>query len=178
MVSTTTQPSRISSPPNKAVEYKFSFARSTGEMRWQHQGYEWRCKSIVGEVWSRRTDGEGGKLFLVCQLSIDEGGNATVWGPEGALLAALQAEPISADDASKEWNDFPQGRFSKRWRLCLNRALKKWRIRDDDVDSEKIWNTNGYRGLMRVRWMDSGPHLHVEGKPRLDPKTGVVQFDG
>ncbi len=172
--------SKPSSPPTEVVEYEFSYSRSTGEMRWRHQGQVRRCKSIAGQVWCRRADPVAGRLFLVGELSIDGDGNATVWAPDGNLLQALQDEHTAAPANAREneWADFPQDRHSKRWRLCLNRAMKTWRIRDDDVDSEKIWNTNGYRGLINIRWMDSGPHIHVTGQPRLNLRTGVVQFDG
>jgi len=156
MVSTLLRPS---SPPTEIVEYEFSYSRSTGMMRWRHQGETWYCKSITGQAWCRRADGEAGQLFLVGQLAIAE----------------LIDVPIIP--RPQEWGDFPQGRHSRRWRLCLNRARKMWRIRDDDVDAEKIWNTNGYRGIINIRWMDSGPHIHVDQGAWLD-QNGVVQFNG
>ena len=172
-----TAPLKTSPPPAKIVEYEFSFSRSTGHFRFRHQGNQWLCRSLGGDAVCRRADGHEGVLFLVCQLSIDSDRNATVWAPEGDLLAALQAEVSEPSNAANfgDWADFPQGRHSPRWRLCLNRAQKAWRIRDDDTDSNKIWNTNGYKGIMRVRWMDSGPHIHVDGCPVIDA-YGVVQF--
>jgi len=169
-------PLKISKPPTRVVEYEFSYARQLGQMRWRHQRQEWVCKSIVGDVWCRSANGDTGRLYLVCQLSIDDGGNATVWSPDGVLLAGLKAEHVATSLAARNgWGDFPQGRVA-HWRLCLNRAMKTWRIRDEN-EPNKIWNTNGYRGILHLRWMDSGPHVHADQAAWIN-KQGVVTFDG
>lgn len=164
-------------PPAKVVEYEFSFSRSTRKMRWRHGGEEWLCNRIAGEAWCRRTDGVGGKLYLVCQLTIDENGDAEIYPPEGKLLDALRNEQVRVQPGTQQqaWADFPQG-LKAHWRLCLDRARHAWRIRDEEYPY-KIYATNGYRGMIKIRRYDGGPHIHADQKAWVDP-YGTVQFGG
>ena len=169
--------SNTSRPAAKVLEYEFSLSRSRGQFRWIHRGEEYFSDWIVGDVWCRRADGDTGRLYLVGELDIGDDGTTQVYPPTGEILEALRAETVEVKAYAKhgDWADFPQG-FKAHWRLCLDRARKMWRIRDE-AHPNVIWNTNGYRGMVHLSRMDGGPHVHAYQPAWLDSR-GVVQFGG
>jgi hypothetical protein len=172
-------------PPEEAVEYEFTYSRSTGKMRFRHAGGEWLARRFVGQ-WDFLHTERNGTMHVRCLMQM-VGDTSYCYlpdsdiefkAPEGVISLTPAHDHSQCQVATDD--SFPQGRDS-HWRLCYARELATtsdtqafWRLRDER--SGQLWFVHDYGGRVNVNYLDEGSHIYVDGPVWVDG-DGVAQFN-
>ena len=172
-------------PPKEMVDYDFSWSRSTGMMRFRHDGGEWIVPKFVGQWQFLHTDRKTGTMHVRCLMMI-QNDTAYCYVPDSnvQLVAPTDVSTVRAHDHSEcqvgTSDPFPQGR-NTHWRLCYAREIAMnsdsqacWRLRDER--SGQLWFVDDYAGVVNVNYLEKGSHIFVDGPVWVD-ENGIAQFN-